>query len=115
MQKERLQKLLASNGYGSRRQIEKLISEGRITVNGSVAKLGQQVNVRDQITLDSQKLKLKDSSKLVSRVLIYNKPTGIICTRSDPKGRETIYDDLPILANGRWIGVGRLDINTSGL
>lgn len=115
MAKERLQKLLASNGHGSRRQIEKFIEEGRITVNGVVAKLGQLSDNNDQVELDEIKLKLKDLSRANSRVLILNKPSGVICTKNDPKGRPTVYENLPKLYKGRWIGVGRLDINTTGL
>lgn len=111
---ERLQKLLARMGTGSRREIEQWIAEGRIKINGVVATLGQRVMGHETLTLDNRTIKLP-SIDTVRRVLIYNKPEGEVCTRQDPEGRQTVFDRLPKLKIGRWINIGRLDINTSGL
>ncbi len=114
--KERLQKIIARAGYGSRREIEKWIELGRIKINGSVASLGDQIDPAgtDKITLDNKPLrKLNIAPRL--RVIAYNKPLGEVCTRHDPQARPTIFDSLPKLGRGRWIAIGRLDINTSGL
>ena len=111
---EKLQKVLAACGFGSRRGMEQWIIDGRITVNGQVATLGDRVSKQDAIEVDGKPLnRNKDSKRL--RVLLYNKPTGKICTRSDPQGRPMVFDDLPKLTGERWVSVGRLDINTSGL
>jgi 23S rRNA pseudouridine2605 synthase len=110
---EKLQKFLATLGYGSRREIETWITAGRVAVNGEPAHLGQRVSVADQIQLDGKKVGEKPAA--AARVIIYNKPAGVICTRSDPEGRPTIFQDLPPLRQGRWISVGRLDIQTTGL
>lgn len=112
---ERLQKLLATVGIGSRREVERMIEAGRITVNGEVAELGAKAKVTDQVKLDGKVIKLKLRPEYKQRVLVYHKPEGEVCTRSDPEGRRTIFDRLPKLKSGRWIAVGRLDINTSGL
>lgn len=111
---QRIQKVLAHQGIGSRRQIDSMLQEGRITVNGKLAKPGDQIDGREKITLDGKPLRL---SRFQSRpkLLMYHKPLGVVCTRSDPEGRPTVYKQLPGLQNGRWIGIGRLDINTSGL
>ncbi len=112
---ERLQKVLARAGLGSRRALEDAITAGRIAVNGETATLGQKVTATDQVKFDGR---LLDASELFSEsrlVLAYHKPEGEVSTRSDPEGRPTIFDRLPKLASGRWIAVGRLDINTSGL
>ncbi len=114
--KERLQKIIARAGYGSRREVEKWIELGRVKINGRVAILGEQIDPagNDKITLDNKPLrKLNVAPRL--RVLAYNKPLGEVCTRHDPEGRPTIFDALPKLGTGRWIAIGRLDINTSGL
>jgi len=114
--KERLQKIIARAGYGSRREVEKWIELGRVKINGRVAILGEQIDPagNDKITLDNKPLrKLNVSPRL--RVIAYNKPLGEVCTRHDPEGRPTIFDALPKLGTGRWIAIGRLDINTSGL
>ena len=115
LKKIRLQKLLASNGYGSRRHIEGLITAGEITINGKVASLGQQANHTDNIRLNSRRLKITNPRDFTTRLLVFNKPTGMICTKDDPQKRDTVYDNLPKINRERWIGVGRLDINTSGL
>jgi len=110
---EKIQKVLARSGIASRRQIEKMLVEGRIIVNGSVAKLGDRISEKDHVSLDSKKLKL--DSNITPRVIIYNKPTGEIVSRDDPENRTSAFDNLPKLKDARWINVGRLDINTSGL
>ncbi len=115
MMTDKLQKLLAHAGYGSRREIETWISLGRVTVNGKRAKLGDRAGSHDRLLLDGKLLNLRPQHTQQIKVLIYHKPEGQICTRKDPKGRPTIFDDLPAIPNGRWVSVGRLDINTSGL
>ncbi|MFL0797208.1 MAG: pseudouridine synthase [Cellvibrionaceae bacterium] len=111
---EKLQKVLANAGFGSRREMERVISEGRVKVNGQVAKLGDRVTPEDRIQLDGKSLKSQGKPKR-RRVIIYNKPEGQICSSSDPKGRPTVYQNLPRLHGERWISIGRLDFNTSGL
>lgn len=112
---DKLQKLLAHAGLGSRREIETWISDGRITVNGKRAKLGDRAAADDRILLDGKMLFLSEASDQTIKALIYHKPEGEICSRKDPKGRPTIFDNLPSIPGGRWVSVGRLDINTSGL
>ena len=112
---ERIQKLLATAGVGSRREVERMIEAGRITVNGEVATLGGKAHWGDAIALDGKALRLEQRSETLQRVLIYHKPEGEVCTRSDPEGRPTIFAKLPPIRSGRWIAVGRLDINTSGV
>ncbi|MCO4786629.1 23S rRNA pseudouridine(2605) synthase RluB [Marinomonas atlantica] len=112
---EKLQKVLARAGTGSRREMENRIREGRVTVNGTVAKLGDRVRPTDTIELNGFEVKTSASSDVDRRVIIYNKPEGEVCTRKDPEGRPTVFDRLPKLRGSRWIAVGRLDINTSGL
>ncbi|MFW5450571.1 MAG: 23S rRNA pseudouridine(2605) synthase RluB [Methylophagaceae bacterium] len=112
---ERIQKVLARAGYGSRRQLESLIKEGKVTVNGDVAKLGDQIEPGDTVRLDSKPLSPKRLWQQPKQVLLYNKPVGEVCTRHDPEGRRTIFQSLPTPEQGRWVSVGRLDINTSGL
>lgn len=112
---EKLQKVLARLGLGSRREVESWIGAGRVMVNGVVASLGQRVEPRDAIAFDGRLLRREAASETVRRVLIYNKPDGEICTRHDPEGRPTVFDRLPRLKEGRWINIGRLDINTTGL
>ena len=112
---EKLQKVLARMGLASRRDIEAWITEGRVKVNGAAATLGQRVDSHDAISVDGRLLKREEEAESVRRVLIYNKPEGEVCTRDDPEGRPTVFDRLPRLRSGRWINVGRLDINTTGL
>lgn len=112
---ERIQKVLARHGYGSRREIEQWIEAGRIRVNGSPARLGDCLVGGDVVQLDGRRLRLQAVPAAQARVLAYHKPVGEVCTRADPQGRETVFKRLPKLAGGRWITVGRLDINTSGL
>jgi len=109
---EKLQKVLANRGLGSRRALEKWIIDGRIKVNGKVATLGDRVEEKDTIAVNGRPLKLRGEQH---RHLLYNKPTGEICSRDDPEGRPSVYRRLPRLRNQRWISVGRLDFNTSGL
>ncbi|MFC4699029.1 23S rRNA pseudouridine(2605) synthase RluB [Glaciecola siphonariae] len=111
---EKLQKVLANNGVGSRREMEKWIEQGRISVNGKVATLGDRVEPTDQLRVDGNALS-RNKEKSPCRVLMYNKPEGELCSRTDPEGRPTVFDRLPIITGERWIAVGRLDINTSGL
>jgi 23S rRNA pseudouridine2605 synthase len=112
---EKLQKVLARAGYGSRREIEAWISEGRVRVNSRIASLGDRVGERDRILVDGKRVPQARLKERRSRVLIYHKPVGEVCTRVDPEGRETIFAHLPRLVGGRWISIGRLDLNTSGL
>ncbi|NQD91387.1 pseudouridine synthase, partial [Pseudomonas sp. CrR25] len=112
---EKLQKVLARMGLASRREIETWIGEGRVKVNGAPASLGQRVDLHDAIALDGRLIKREEAMETVRRVLIYNKPDGEICTRDDPEGRPTVFDRLPRPKEGRWINIGRLDINTTGL
>jgi 23S rRNA pseudouridine2605 synthase len=111
---EKLQKVLARMGVGSRRDVEEWITQGRIKVNGAQATLGQRIGYNDAIALDGRLLR-REEDEVVRRVLIYNKPEGEVCTRSDPEGRPTVFDRLPRPKSGRWINIGRLDINTTGL
>lgn len=112
---EKLQKVLARAGFGSRREIEGWIKEGRIKINNRVATLGDRISEKDNIQVDGQRVHHNKLKQKRSRVLIYHKPVGEVCTRSDPEGRETIFANLPPLSAGRWVSVGRLDLNTSGL
>lgn len=112
---EKLQKVMARAGYGSRREMETAISAGRIKVNGQVAKLGDRVGSRDRVSLDDRPINLRAVEEVPRRVIMYNKPEGELCTRKDPEGRRTVFERLPRLKGERWIAIGRLDINTSGL
>jgi 23S rRNA pseudouridine2605 synthase len=112
MDSEKLQKVLARLGFASRRQLETWIKAGRITINGKPAKLGDRVSLKTRICIDGKHVK---AASINTRVLLYNKPEGEVCTRSDEKGRPTVFDNLPELKVGRWISIGRLNINSSGL
>jgi 23S rRNA pseudouridine2605 synthase len=112
---ERLQKVLANAGMGSRREIEGWITAGRVEVNGETAQLGQRVTPTDAIKVDGRKVSVKRLEPPEREVLVYNKPEGELVTRKDPEGRRIVFDHLPKLKHGRWIPVGRLDINSSGL
>jgi len=116
---ERLHKLLAAAGLGSRREIEDWIRAGRITVNGVTATVGQSVELRDRVVIDKRPFRFKLESKTgkprAPRVLLYNKPEGEIVSREDPQGRPTVFAQLPRLRGAKWIAVGRLDVNTGGL
>ena len=111
---ERLQKFLARMGLGSRRQIEDWIRQGRITVNGVVAQLGNQVNGAEKIQIDGRPIQVRPFGQR-RRVLAYYKPVGEVTSRHDPEGRPTIFEHLLLLRDSRWIAVGRLDLNTQGL
>ena len=111
---EKLQKVLARAGIGSRRGMERWIAEGRITVDGKPAKLGDRVSPDQVIRVDGRALP-RHGLTPKPRVILYHKPEGEVCTRSDPEGRPTVFENLPTLRNGRWIAIGRLDINSSGL
>ena len=111
---EKLHKVLACAGAGSRREVESWIEAGRISVDGVRATLGQRVTGQERIRIDGHPLALR-TAPARRRVLIYHKPEGEVCTRKDPQGRPTIFDHLPLARNSRWVAVGRLDINTSGL
>ncbi len=114
-QGERLQKVLANAGFGSRREIETWIKAGRIRVNGQVATLGVRISGDEQIRLDDKPVRAARLNAPERQVIIYNKPEGELVTRSDPEGRATVFSRLPKLKSGRWIAVGRLDINSAGL
>ena len=110
---EKLQKFLANRGYGSRRQIEQWISDGRVRLNNSVAKIGDRVSINDSIFFDNKKVRSRELVE--THIIVYNKPEGLVSTTKDTKGRPLVFDNLPPLKRGKWISVGRLDINTSGL
>ncbi len=112
---EKLQKVLARAGKGSRREMESFISQGRVSVDGKTAFLGDRVDGTEQIRVDGHTVNLQSKDSDICRILMYNKPEGEMCTRKDPEGRPTVFDRLPKLENGRWIAVGRLDINTQGM
>ena len=110
---EKLQKFLANRGYGSRRQIEQWISDGRVRLNNSVAKIGDRVSINDSIFLDNKKVQSRELVE--THIIVFNKPEGLVSTTKDTRGRPLVFDNLPPLKRGKWISVGRLDINTSGL
>ena len=111
---DRIQKVLAHHGIGSRREIDALLQQGRIKVNGRVAKPGDQLAGGEKISLDDKPVRL--SRHIIKpKLLQYHKPVGRVCTRSDPERRPDVFAQLPKLQQGRWITIGRLDINTSGL
>lgn len=112
---EKLQKILARTGLASRREIEKWLAIGRISVNGTVAKLGDRALDTARICIDGKPIKILPANQIARRVLLYHKPVGEICTAYDPEGRDSVFNHLPPLTEGRWVMVGRLDINTSGL
>ncbi|MEM6302009.1 MAG: 23S rRNA pseudouridine(2605) synthase RluB [Pseudomonadota bacterium] len=110
---EKLHKVLARSGLGSRREMERWISEGRVTVNEQVAVLGDRVFPKQRIAVDGKRLQAAERNR--AQCLLYHKPVGEVCTRKDPEERRTVFESLPRLKSGRWISVGRLDYNTSGL
>jgi 23S rRNA pseudouridine2605 synthase len=110
-----LQKLLAAAGIGSRRRIESWIAAGRVTIGGRPARLGERASSADAIALDGNPIALGVAGGALPRVIAYHKPAGELVTRDDPLGRSTVFAQLPPLRGGRWVAVGRLDMNTSGL
>ena len=112
---ERLQKVLAAAGHGSRREIERWISDGRLAIDGRTAVLGDTVTGDERITLDGRPLAVRRPEAGSHRHLIYHKPQGEVCSRSTESGHATVFDALPRLHRGRWVSVGRLDVATSGL
>lgn len=114
IESDKLQKVLANHGLGSRRAMEVWISESRVKVNGRIAKLGDRVTQQDKIVVDGSPL-ARSLEQQRLQCLVYHKPEGLICSRKDNQGRPTVFEALPELDAGRWISVGRLDINTSGL
>ena len=116
---DRIQKVLASAGLGSRRHIDRLIKAGRVRVNDRVAQPGDRLNPHDRVSIDRRRIEVRPAPPGTTgtrpKVLAYYKPQGEICTWTDPQGRRTVFAGLPKLKRGRWISVGRLDINTSGL
>ena len=115
MKQERLHKRLAQAGIASRRTIEKWIFDGKIKVDGKVAQLGQTVTQRCKIQIDGKFISIEEKLPEVDKVIIYHKPEGEICSRVTQEGKPTIFKNLPRLKQGKWIMVGRLDVNTSGL
>lgn len=112
---EKLQKVLARAGLGSRRELETWIEAGRVSVNGNIATLGDRVGPEDLLRVDGRTIKVKAEEDIEQRVIMYHKPPGEVCSRNDPEGRATVFDNLPKLNGLRWVQVGRLDISTTGL
>ncbi|HIE78742.1 MAG TPA: rRNA pseudouridine synthase [Candidatus Thioglobus sp.] len=110
---ERLQKLIASAGYGSRRWAERLISQGRIELNNKTAEIGDKATINDKVKIDGRRIDLSRYVESETKVIILNKQAGVICSKKDTEGRKSVYDLLP--TGSRWVMVGRLDLNTSGL
>jgi len=113
--KEKLQKVLATFGLGSRREIEQWIKAGRIKINDTLAKLGDRISIEDKVKIDDRPVRLKPKEEIKHRVLIYHKPAGEICSRRDDQERPLLFDALPKIRGKRWVLIGRLDFNTSGL
>lgn len=112
---ERLQKILANTGLGSRRELETWIAAGDVRINGREAKLGDRADLGDDLVVKGRFYKVVTDDQQLRRVIVYHKPLGEVTTRDDPEKRRTVFDKLPRLHHGRWIAVGRLDINTLGL
>ena len=112
---DRIHKVLANAGHGSRREIESLIRDGKISVNGKLAVIGQTIDHKDRVSINSHPIRLHLQRETKPKVLAYYKPAGEVCTRKDEKGRDTVFKKLPGLRNSRWINIGRLDMNTTGL
>ena len=113
--KTRIHKILADHGVGSRRGIESLIRQKKVLVNGSLATIGQLVTEKDIFQVEGKTIKLSKKDPTKKRILMYNKKVGEISSRNDPDHKNTIFDSLPKLRSGRWVSIGRLNINTSGL
>ncbi|MDH3380941.1 MAG: pseudouridine synthase [Gammaproteobacteria bacterium] len=112
---EKVQKVLARSGAGSRREIERLIKAGRVSADGRSVRIGDRVDGTATLRIDGRQIRSQQRDRIRTRVIVYHKPEGEICTRSDPGGRPTVFARLPEPKGGRWVSVGRLDINTSGL
>jgi 23S rRNA pseudouridine2605 synthase len=112
---ERLHKVLANAGLGSRRMLEQRIQAGEVEVNGNAASIGASVRAGDRVTLDGKQFVVATDNRDDAEVLVYHKPEGVVTTREDPEGRPTVFEQLPRLKGARWVAVGRLDINTTGL
>jgi 23S rRNA pseudouridine2605 synthase len=112
---ERLHKVLANAGLGSRRMLEQRIQAGEVEVNGAAANIGASVKAGDRVVLDGKQFVVATDSRDDAEVLVYHKPEGVVTTREDPEGRPTVFEQLPRLKGARWVAVGRLDINTTGL
>lgn len=110
-----MHKALADAGQGSRREIEDWIAEGRVSVNGEPAHVGQRIGPDDKVRLNGRLVQMKTGGNRVPRVLLYHKPEGEIVSRDDPEGRPSVFEKLPRIHNGRWIAIGRLDFNSCGL
>jgi 23S rRNA pseudouridine2605 synthase len=115
MSEERVQKVLSRMGFGSRREIERWIEQGRVKVNGKACTLGDRVKPGDRVHVNGKRITVREEKQEETRVIMYHKPEGEVCTRSDPEGRATVFDHLPRAGRARWVSIGRLDINTSGL
>jgi len=113
MSGEKIHKLLAAAGIGSRREVESWIEAGRVAVNGELAHVGQRITAADRVEVDGVAVPLRAAA--APQVIVLNKPAGVVCTRRDEEGRPTVFDDLPKLHHGRWISIGRLDMQTTGL
>ena len=112
---EKIQKVLARVGLGSRRAMEEWIQEGRVSVNGKVSTLGDRIEQDDELRVDGRIINFAAEEESIRRVILYYKPEGEVCTRTDPSGRPTVFDALPKLQDQRWVAIGRLDINSQGL
>ena len=112
---ERLHKVLANAGLGSRRLLEQRIEAGEVQVNSTVATIGSSVRAGDRVEMDGKRFVVVGDNAEHAQMLAYNKPEGVVATRDDPEGRPTMFEQLPILKGARWVAVGRLDINTTGL
>lgn len=112
---EKLQKVIARTGMASRREAERLIADGRVTINGKPAKIGDRVSEKDKIEVDGKRLRMATGDEQKRRVIMYHKPEGEITSRHDPEGRKSVFDSLPAIKGQRWIAIGRLDYNTTGL
>mgnify|MGYP003674552825 CR=1 FL=1 len=110
----KLQKLLAQKGLGSRREMETLIASGQVSINGQVATTGDRVGLADTVRIGKRIIRF-DMNERLPKVMLYHKPEGEIVSRSDPQGRPSVFDKLPHLKSSKWIAIGRLDFNTSGL
>lgn len=112
---EKLQKVLARVGLGSRRYMEEVIAAGRVSVNGKISQVGERIEQTDELRIDGRLVQFQLEDEIRRRVIVYYKPEGEICSKSDPEQRPTVFEHLPQIPNDRWVMVGRLDINSTGL